>query len=588
MDPQQIYDEALKARSETLAGLSRTEDRIANGRLLVFVGLVVSCGMAFVERWPTWPIGLAIGGFVFLIVWHLRLLDRVDQARRSKEYFEAGLDRLRDQWMGKGDSGLQWLAPKALFAFDLDVFGEGSLFERLCSCRTQFGRESLARWLTEHPEIQEVHGRQGAVRSLRGAWELREKLHLLGQDVASEVDPDLLRSWSETDPVQGRRLFPGLAVALTGAMILASLGWALGWWNVYPFLAVLGVQWVYRRWLGDLPGRIAGAVQEASRELNTVGTVLALFERTRFEDDWLEGLRSELNRDRASHAIADLDRLVAWLDARLNQMFAPIAVTLMWEVHFSFLMERWRQRHGAHVRRWLHMLGELETVAALAGYTFENPSSVFPEVVAEGGTFEAEALGHPLLPLDKCITNDIALGGEEQVWLVSGSNMSGKSTLLRSVGINAILALAGAPVRAASLKVSAFRIGASLKSRDSLMEGTSRFYEEIRHLGDFVKEANSGVFLFLIDEIFNGTNSHDRTQGAGALVNEFVRLGAVGMLTTHDLSLTEIGKSMDRVRNVHLEDRLVDGKLEFDYQVRDGVVERSNALELMRLVGLPV
>jgi hypothetical protein len=223
-------------------------------------------------------------------------------------------------------------------------------------------------------------------------------------------------------------------------------------------------------------------------------------------------------------------------------------------------------------------------------YTIEHPGDARPVIVDGGPRFEADALGHPLLPAARCVRNDVVLDATAPVLVVSGSNMSGKSTLLRAVGVNAVLALAGAPVRAARLRLSPLAIGASIRTLDSLSEGTSRFYAEItriRHLVDLADGPQT--LLFLLDEILHGTNSHDRRIGAEAIVRGLLRRGAIGLVTTHDLALTTIADDPTvRARNVHFADHVEDARMVFDYQMRDGVVTHSNALALMRAVGLEV
>jgi DNA mismatch repair ATPase MutS len=260
----------------------------------------------------------------------------------------------------------------------------------------------------------------------------------------------------------------------------------------------------------------------------------------------------------------------------------------MWDVHAALAIQAWRARHGPSITAWLTAVGRLEALCSLAGFAWEHPTDVYPEIDESATRFEAEALGHPLMLETTCVRNDVALGDARRVLIVSGSNMSGKSTLLRAVGVNAVLALAGAPVRAARLRLSPLAVGATLRIRDSLQEGTSRFYAELVRLRDLVRIADGPIpLLFLLDEILHGTNSHDRRLGAAAVVSGLVQRGAIGLVTTHDLALSEVASDPAvHADNVHFEDRLEDGRMVFDYRMRPGVVRTSNALELMRTLGL--
>src|SRR5262249_43657023 len=292
----------------------------------------------------------------------------------------------------------------------------------------------------------------------------------------------------------------------------------------------------------------------------------------------------------ASLRLARLARLLDWLDARRNAFFAPFAALLLWTTQMAFAVERWRARTGPAIGRWVQLVGEFEALSALATYAYENATDPFPEIAADEPCFNAEAVGHPLIPRKTCIMNDVNLGGDLRLLVISGSNMSGKSTLLRTVGVNTVLALAGAPVRARRLRLSPLAVGATLRIQDSLREGKSRFYAEIVRVRQLVDLARGPLpLLFLLDEVFQGTNSHDRRLGAEAVVSGLVKAGAIGLITTHDLALTHIAEHLGtRGANVHFEDHFENGSMTFDYRMREGLVQKSNALALMRAVGLEV
>jgi DNA mismatch repair ATPase MutS len=268
----------------------------------------------------------------------------------------------------------------------------------------------------------------------------------------------------------------------------------------------------------------------------------------------------------------------------------PFLFLLLWSTQVAFAIEAWRRRHNADLRRWMDVVGEFETLCALANYAFENPEYPFAEILEGEIRLDGQELRHPLLPRSQCIANSISLGTELQLMMVSGSNMSGKSTLLRTVGINIVLAQCGAPVCARRLKCSRMTIGATLRVTDSLQSGKSRFYAEIRRLKDMMLLAEEGVpVLFLLDEILHGTNSHDRVIGAEAVIRGLVERNAIGLVTTHDLALTGVADALAPLAaNVHFEDHLENGEMKFDYLLRNGVIHKSNALEFMRAVGLKV
>jgi DNA mismatch repair ATPase MutS len=320
--------------------------------------------------------------------------------------------------------------------------------------------------------------------------------------------------------------------------------------------------------------------------------VLLRLEREPLESELLAALKARIATGGvpASKQIAKLRRLIEYRDQANNQMFAIIAEPLLWSPQFAFAIERWRQTSGPHIGEWIQAVGEIEALSSIAGYASEHPEDPFPELTGEGPLFDAQGIGHPLIPPQAAVRNDVRLDREMRLLLVSGSNMSGKSTLLRSVGLNTVLAWAGAPVRAVRLRLSPLAVGAAMRAQDSLVDGKSRFYAEITRLRGVVDLIDGPVpLLFLLDEILSGTNSHDRLIGAAAVVKNLVQRGSIGLVTTHDLALAHIADDLaPNAANVHFEDHIEDGRIAFDYRMRPGVVRKSNALELMRSVGLDV
>ncbi len=417
---------------------------------------------------------------------------------------------------------------------------------------------------------------------------------MLGSAVRSSLDPDAVSAWGESPevrfPAGARYIAPFLAAAvvISFSLYMASV------LTRTPFLAVLLVTLAYGFFLGSRTLHVATAVNSPSHDLGLLAKLLQRVELEPFRAPLLQNLQARLTAGhqlKASAEIAFLGRLVARLDWQRNLVFAPIAMALLWSAQVAMAIERWRKVSGRHIREWIDTAGEFEALCSLAGYSYEHPSDIFPQLSSDpGGCFEAIAIAHPLMPAAHAIPNDVKLGGDTRLWIVSGSNMSGKSTLLRTVGINTVLAWAGAPVRARSLKISPLSLGASIRVQDSLQDGRSRFYAEITRLREVVAlSSGPRPLLFLLDELLSGTNSHDRQAGASAIVRALIDRGAMGLITTHDLALAHIADALPgRAANVHFADTLENGELHFDYRLQPGVVERSNALDLMRSVGLEV
>ncbi len=594
-EPEVLYRERLACRQAALDRLLRQDQRISQARMAVFL-----CGVALATSlfvWPhlsAWWLLLPILAFVALAIQHETVLRRIADARRRVRFYEEGLRRLSDTWAGRGVRGEGLAPPGHVYAADLDLFGEGSLFERLCTARTRAGEARLAAWLLAPSDPEAIVERQGATRDLKNRLDLREDLATLGDDVRATVEPEVLVRWAEAPPVLAEKGMHALLLAATFLNLASFVARAVFSLSFWYFGGTLLAGAVLLRVLAPRVEAVLGAVERPGRELHVLAGVLERFEAEPVADPYLAQLQQSLKSEgrEASRLIHRLSRLVERAGQRRNQLFMPIALMLLWTPHHALSIEGWRRRHGRHVARWLDAVGELEALSSLAAYAFENPEDPFAEIVDEGGPlFEATGLGHPLLPRARCVTNDVTLGSGVDLVVVSGSNMSGKSTFLRAIGSNTVLALAGAPVRARSLRLSCVQVGASIRVQDSLLEGASRFWAEIVRLKAILELARRGgrPLLFLLDELLSGTNSHDRRIGAEGLLRSLLEAGAAGVVTTHDLALADIADALGpRARNVHFSDVVVDGELRFDYRLREGRVTGSNALALMRAVGLDV
>lgn len=593
LDPPQAYVARRTVHQDRLANARSRAGTISTARLGVALVELVILGAAWAD-WisPGWLLPPALL-FVGLVVAHERVLRGVSRAERAVAYHDAGLRRLEGRWQGTGARGTDYVPPDHPYARDLDLFGRGSLFELLCTTRTKVGEHTLAGWLGAPAPLPTVRARQAAVEELRNNLTLREDLALAGEDMQGEIDPDELIGWGEAPPLLDDRRskqFGALAWTLPSINVVAALAWGIGAMGAGPFVGALLLTWFVHTRCEPFVRQVESKVQRTKRELAVMACVMRRLESESFSTPMLQRLREELvsGESSASREIARLARLVEWFEVRQGQLIAFFAGGLLWGAHFSLAIERWRARHGTRIGEWFSALGELESLCALSAYAYERPDDVLPEVIEGGPLVDGDGLGHPLLPAARCVRNDIRLDSELQALVVSGSNMSGKSTYLRTVGLNVVLALAGAPVRARRLRVSMLHVGASLQIVDSLQDGASRFYAEITRLRQIAAMSRSGL-LFLLDEILHGTNSHDRRIGAFAVLRSLVEAGAIGLVTTHDLALAADTESLgSRVGNVHFSDDVRDGELHFDYALRPGVVQSSNALELMRSVGLPV
>jgi MutS domain V len=588
--PRDEYAKRVDRWSDAVAAGERQHLTVSNLRLLVFAAAAAVAWLTFRGIHVAWLYAPA-AAFLALVAVHARVLQRNERAARAKRFYERGLRRLDGSWMGDGSDGAALVADHP-FARDLDLVGPGSLFQFLSTARTEAGETTLAGWLTAPATIEEIRRRQESVSELAPRVDLREDLAVL----AAEADvgrTSALAAWAAAGPAgfpAVSRVVLGASAVVTAIVVSAALsGWIASGPVIAWLVAHLAIGSIWRRQTATVIHRLDLAVHD----LGLLTDLLIRIEREPFTSPKLATLHASLmaGGELPSRAIARLKRYTSALDSTHNMLFAPIAVLLLVRSQAAAAIDRWHATHGEAVQAWLAAVGELEALASFATYAYEHPADPFPTIVGEGARLDARGLAHPLIVEARAVTNDLALGDPgPRVLVVSGSNMSGKSTLLRAIGVNVALALSGAPVRAVFLTLTPLAIGTTLKIEDSLQEGHSRFYAEILRIRGIVERARGPLpVLFLLDEILHGTNSHDRRIGAEAIVRSLVSAGAIGLVTTHDLALTGLVAELgSRAANVHFEDRIVDGRMVFDYTMRPGIVERSNALELMRAVGLDV
>jgi MutS domain V len=586
------YEQRLKARAASAARHQKTHVRLGNLRLaLVIVAATMAWvslrGQAFSLLWLLAPTLL----FVAVTAYHSQVLRILDLAQRAAAYYRKGLARIADQWPGTGETGERFDDPHHVYASDLDLFRRGGLFELLSAARTRMGEETLAQWLLAPSPLDQIRERHPAVAELRPQLDLAEDLAVLGEDAKAGVHPEALIRWAEAPNRIGPPGLRWLAPALAAAAVVCVFIWAF-WGMATPLVLVVILEAVLTYRLRQPLAEVLHGTEQTFHGVELLSGMLVRLERHSFHSPRLQTLQGELlsHHIPGSRALARLNTIVDLIDSREHFLVRTLDAPFMYSVQVALAAERWRRAHGHAVRSWVNAIGEIEALLSLATYSYEHPADPFPEFVEGAALFDGTEIGHPLVPSTACVRNSVRVGGDTRVLLVSGSNMSGKSTLLRSVGINVVLAMAGAPVRARTLRLTPLRLGASIRINDSLQEGSSRFYAEITRLRKiFDLAGGQPALMFLLDELLQGTNSKDRRIGAEGVVRALVERGAIGLISTHDLALTEIGGLPDGyLHNVHFQDDFEAGKMQFDYRLREGVVTRSNGLELMRSIGLDV
>jgi len=567
---------------------SRTVQWLAAVAAVAVTGAWIAIAMGYAGLAPLSPLAALIPAW-FLLRRMKKIGKRSRELRLLCSFYERGLERHNHQWMNQPETGEEYADANHLYSSDLDLFGRGSLFQLLCIARTGVGRDSLARWMKEIASTDEAKARSEAVQELRDLTDLRESIASVGADSSSDCQTESFTDWLEAPA----RRFPGWAQP---AAFLLPLGIPL-----FIFFAATGTiapgsfvlfapVWLVLAGGFTLRFRkrvnsVIGDIGMPAVDLSILAEMIAILERQAFRSVKLCALAEAVCAN-ASQRVSRLRRMVKLLEFGRNY-FEPIGrFFLLWDAQFAIIIESWRQRHGDAMKAWLAAIGEFECFNAISTYAFENPEDIRAEFVEGSVGFEAIGLGHPLLDAQRCVRNDVRLGDETPLWIVSGSNMSGKSTLLRACGLAMVLASMGAPVRAQQFRVSNLTIAASIGTGDSLLDGKSKFFVEVERLKRMIELATNGRrVLFLVDEMLGGTNSQDRGAASEAVVRALLEGHAIGLITTHDLALTRMGV---RARNVHFADSADSGGLDFDYRLRPGVIEKSNALAIVRMLGIPL
>jgi MutS domain V len=558
--------------------------------IVAAVSAAALCFFEFSRRVvPIWSPVLPVPAALVSLRKYRRQRLEISRLVRLRRFYAGGVERLEERWPGKGISGEEFETPDHIYAADLTLFGCGSLFERLCTARTRLGWERLAQYLQAPVGFDEIQQRQAAVRELAGRGDLREKLAVLGRYDFEQSRWQTFAEWLDSPPAGFAQWLRPAAWASSGLLGVLSLIVMLSpsiWPVLLPILLpIAAIHAAAGFWLQKRVRRVLKAATPVASEIALIREGLELLARERFSAAKLATLTSRAAP--AGAAIRCLERWLAILQERTKDWFYPPSLWLLLGTQSALAIEAWRIRHHEALRLWLDTWAEFEALNSLAGYAYENPEDCWAEVEETGAYLTAEGLGHPLMARGTCVRNDVSLGTGYRICILSGSNMSGKSTLLRSIGLAAVLAFAGAPVRARSLRLAAMRIGASISMVDSLREGKSKFLAEVQRLREILQLSAAGPALFLVDEIFSGTNSPDRRAAADAVARTLAARGAIGAISTHDIALAALAAHQGA--NLHMGSREgADSPLDFDYRLKPGVTTESNALAIARMAGVPV
>ncbi|MEO0554036.1 MAG: DNA mismatch repair protein MutS [Bacteroidota bacterium] len=531
--------------------------------------------------------------FGIVVKKHNRVKFDRDQLRFMSEINRHEIDRMNGK-LHAFDEGVEFQDEAHPYSNDLDIFGRNSLFQLVSRAVTPSGRETLAKWLLNGTADKEILKRQQAGQELAAKMDWRQQFQALGMhDYDIKRDYEKLNAWlNESGIDHNVNIIKAVAlllpiVTLTFLILKLTIGI-----SIYFFFGMLAVNGLVLKRFTDQVKVITDDTNDNVGLLKSYSRLIAHIEKSTFTSGYLIKRQEHFlsNGFSASRAISKLQRLLDFLNSRANMLYAIIDLALLMDIHLVLGANKWRRENASHVSRWFEAIGDFEAVNSLASFSQANPTYAYPQLVIADYHYQANDLGHPLIFSVERITNNFSLIGRGQVAIITGSNMSGKSTFLRTLGINAALAFAGGPCCALEISLSNFDVFTGMRTQDNLEEHVSSFYAElkrIKQLLDIVEGGNRPVF-FLLDEILKGTNSKDRHLGSASLVKQLSNENGFGLVSTHDLELGELSNAMDKVVNYSFNSQITGDEINFDYKLYAGICRSFNASKLMENMGIKI
>lgn len=585
-------------KTDALAGLRSMQSKhkaVSWYRVLVFVSFVPLIIWLIRTEYYGFAAG-ATAAFLFLfgllINHHNSIKRKRDFFRQLAEVNEAEIKRLKYDFEGI-DEGTEFMNENHDYAWDLDIFGRNSLFQLINRTGSRAGRQMLSRWMLTSATKDIIKSRQQAVQELMPMVEWRQRLQVSGQagKKINDNEENLFYNWlGGKDLIRANRLYrimPWVMLPLSIAMIIGTFSGLL---SIYFLLAPFAVSGWFLMKISPYARVTYGMTLSGIHTLSAIENSLKLIEGRQFKSNSLAALREKLfdGTRPPSQNIMSLRKIFEWLNMRHNQLYMIFNGLFLLDLFWFLRAERWRAQYKIAVSSWFETLAEIESLSSIAAYAYAHDEQyTFPEITEKSYIFHGRALGHPLIPDDKRVCNDFSIEGRGATCIITGSNMAGKSTFLRTVGINSVLALMGAPVCASDLKLSVYKVFTSMRTKDNLEENISSFYAELLRLKMLLDEVEHGEPVFyLLDEILKGTNSHDRHTGAEALIRQLKDSNAFGLVSTHDLELGKMAENHDLITNFHFDSKIDEEEIIFDYKLRPGICRNTNASRLMAKMGI--
>ncbi len=594
MPLKEFYLTRISQYKENARRLQKREDRLSMARLIAFV-LIFVFFFTLYSLSMSWAFAVSLACVMAFGI----LIKEYTKTERQKDYYTHLLEintlelKSLSGDISGFDDGREYINRDHPNSFDLDLFGHASVYQFMNRTCSRPGAEMLAQWLLTPARQDEIKERQLASEELKPEIDWRQKLMTTGYFSRHSLNnPEELLSWMQREnefrSIRMLKFFTMALIILTIALTLLAI---TGTPAALLFL-VFGINFLFYFSQSRKINRLHQQVSKSADLLQTYAAIISLIEGKKFDTQKLSSLQQIFrSQPTASAAIKQLSKLVNRLDTRLNIMVSiPLNLYFFWDIYVSLALEKWKVRYARDIEQWLGAMAEFEVLTSIANMAFNNPLWTLPEIVPGYFTLKARNTGHPLIPETRRILNDIEISQGGKMVVITGSNMSGKSTFLRTCGVNTVLAMAGAPVCASSFMISHVKVYSSMRISDSLEDNTSSFYAELKRLASIIKQAEQDPRVFLLlDEILRGTNSNDRFTGSVALIKQLAGYGTVAVVATHDLKLAELEKDLpEKIDNYHFDVKVDGEELYFDYKLTPGVCTSLNASILMKKMGIRV
>ncbi len=595
------FDYCVKTKKENeklSQDLKKNISQISYLRLAAFViGLFVSVYTYAIEQQVISAVVtlLWIGLFIYLVKLHEKAIQRKNFTDALVKINERAIDRIEDNWNKFQDNGEEFGQEEHPYSGDLDIVGHNSLFQWINSSATYFGRLRLKDYLLKPLKSKDqIKERQEAVKELAKEIEIRQRVNAEAMLISGQsTNPEDLIKWAERPQKEGGSLAEKLITNLLTLAFFTIIFLAIFTETVTykAFLAVTALNLAVLYLGNKKGGPILDTIHQYKTGIRTYENIIRAIEEGNFSSQSLKKIQRKLytkENKKASELISELKAISNLISDRRNMAYIIINIAFMWDFRCITMLSKWKSKNGKYLKSWLEVIGEFEALSSFANIAFENESWCFPDLHEEGMILKAENLGHPLLG-QRRVCNNITIKDKGSVLLITGSNMSGKSTFLRTVGINLVMSYCGAPVCASSFTASIMNVYSCMRVSDNLEKSISSFYAEILRIKMIVNasKGNNKIF-FLLDEIFKGTNSIDRHLGASMLIKQLSKSGASGMVSTHDLELGDLEKEMAKLSNYHFQEHYENGDLRFDYKLRRGISTTRNAMHIIKMAGIEV